>query len=163
MDLILDYKAVISDKIEEKMLTEVELRAAKIPYIGHFAVHYFFVIRIDNLEQRWEVWQNQHRCKSSWGHLHLNLLQPCQGVGNGVSWLEEKWQQENAQILAEIIQQSPNCYDYKNLYRYYPGPNSNTYVQWILDQAQINYSIGVKGIGKNYHRWAKSVKFLRLG
>lgn len=142
------------------MLTEVQLRAAKIPFIGYIAFHYWFVIQTGNITERWEVWQNQHRCQLSWGHLHLNLLQPHQGVGNGSSWIEQTWYGEDAEKLIKIIQKSPNTYIYNYLYRYYPGPNSNTYVQWILDQTQINYYLGRKGIGKNYHRWANKLKFL---
>lgn len=133
------------------MATTVQLRAAKLPSIlGYIAVHYWFVIMKENQQQRWEVWQNIGRCPQSWGHLHKNLMAYDSGVGNGGSWLEKEWQGERAVLLAQIIENSPQTYQYNYLYRYYPGPNSNTYVQWILNQGKVNYLLSALGIGKDY-------------
>ena len=135
------------------MLAKVELRAAKIPLIGMIASHYWFVIITPEASERWEIWQNQDRSQFSWGHLHKDLMPANQGVGNGNSWVEQTWQGKTASRLIKIIQESPDNYVYNYLYRYYPGPNSNTYAQWILQQAQINYCLSRKGIGKNYRPW----------
>ncbi len=135
----------------EKISKQVELRAAKIPFIGNVAVHYWLVIFQDSYIDRWEVWQSANRCQSSWGHLHKNLLHYNQGVGNGSSWVEYTWQGETANLLTTTIENTPQIYPYNYLYRYWPGPNSNTYVQWVLDQVKINYYLGPLGIGKNYH------------
>lgn len=133
------------------MKTIIELRAAKIPgIIGFVAVHYWFVIIRENQKDRWEIWQDRHVNQPSWGHLHKNLMSYESGVGNGQSWVENEWLEEKALILAKIIENSPYVYQYNYLYRYYPGPNSNTYVQWVLNQANINYILDRKGIGKNY-------------
>lgn len=136
------------------MTEKVELRAAKIPYLGAIAVHYWFII-YDQEVERWEIWQNKNLVNSSWGHLHKNLMNPTQGVGNGHSWAEYIWQGEEAHNLQLIIRQTPETYPYNYLYRYYPGPNSNTYIQWVLDQAKIPYSLSRKGLGKYYHRWTR--------
>lgn len=131
----------------------VDLRVAKIPFIGNIAFHYWFVIvEKDNVE-RWEIWQNQGLVSSSWGHLHQNLMMITQGVGNGDSWLEQQWYNQDAEILAKIIRSTPQKYPYNYIYRYYPGPNSNTYIQWIFDRAEINYSLSWRGWGKYYHRY----------
>jgi hypothetical protein len=145
------------------MTTTVQLRAAKIPsIIGYIAVHYWFVIIKDNQTQRWEIWQNPGKCQESWGHLHKNLM-PCNsGVGNGGSWLEKEWQGEVANMLAEIIEQSPETYQYNHLYRYYPGPNSNTYVQWVLNQGKTNYLLSALGIGKDYTKKIGMQKYDRV-
>ncbi|WP_088241477.1 DUF3750 domain-containing protein [Calothrix rhizosoleniae] len=133
------------------MATTVQLRAAKLPSIvGYIAVHYWFVVIKENQQERWEVWQNRGRCPESWGHLHKNLMPWDSGVGNGGSWLEKEWQGEMAGLLAEIIENSPTKYGYKYVYRYYPGPNSNTYVQWILNEGKANYLLSALGVGKDY-------------
>ncbi|ELR98442.1 DUF3750 domain-containing protein [Gloeocapsa sp. PCC 73106] len=128
----------------------VQLRAAKIPFIGNIAVHYWLVTWHNQSVDRWEVWQRAHRCQHSWGHLHRNLMYYAQGVGNGASWVEAEWQGMEADLLIATIINSPDSYPYKYLYRYWPGPNSNTYVQWILNQAQTQYSLSSLGIGKDY-------------
>jgi hypothetical protein len=128
----------------------VQLRAAKIPLIGKIAVHYWLVIIQPQTIERWEVWQRANCCQTSWGHLHKDLMEHSQGVGNGSSWVETEWVDAGAEILINIIRNTPNNYPYKYQYRYWPGPNSNTYVQWVLNQAKTNYYLGSLGIGKNY-------------
>lgn len=132
------------------METIVQLRSAKIPFIGWLAVHYWYVIIRDNQQERWEIWQKPSLSKESWGHLHKNLMHVDSGVGNGPSWLETSWTGKLALNLADRIENSPASYPYNYCYRYFPGPNSNTYVQWILNQAGVNYRLSVKGIGKYY-------------
>ncbi len=130
----------------------VELRVAKIPYIGFIAVHYWFVINQNNQFQRWEIWQKANCKKPSWGHLHKNLMPYSQGVGNDISWVECQWFDRRAKRLIEIIENTPQIYPYNNEYKYYPGPNSNTYVQWVLNQAKLNYLLSKKGLGKNFFK-----------
>ncbi|MEP0060720.1 MAG: DUF3750 domain-containing protein [Rhodopirellula bahusiensis] len=55
-----------------------------------------------------------------------------------------------AGYLSTRIEASPTTYPWKERYRIYPGPNSNTYVQWILGS---QYTLGWRGIGRRYsHR-----------
>lgn len=128
----------------------VHLRAAKIPLIGFIALHYWYVVIKSQQQDRWEIWQKPSLTRESWGHLHKNLMPVNSGVGNGASWLETSWQGDLAQQLATIIESSPATYPYNQCYRYFPGPNSNTYVQWILKQVDSNYRLSFKGIGKYY-------------
>lgn len=128
----------------------VQLRAAKIPFIGAIAIHYWYVILQENQVTRWEIWQKPDLSPDSWGHLHKNLMPVNSGVGNGASWLETVWTGELAHQLAEILENSPETYPHKYLYRYFPGPNSNTYAQWILNQVKSDYRLSIKGIGKHF-------------
>lgn len=132
------------------MTIKVQLRAAKIPKIGFLAVHYYYVIFKENQADRWEIWQNAALIPSSWGHLHKNLLSINSGVGNGGSWLEKAWTGEMAETLSQIIENSPYYYPYNYFYLYFPGPNSNTYAQWVLKQADCNHFLSFRGIGKYY-------------
>jgi hypothetical protein len=132
----------------------VELRVAKIPgVVGWVAVHYWFVIHIEGQAERWEVWQLPSQNETSWFHIHKNLLPFAQGVGNGDSWVETQWQGEQAQKLSDILKSSPQQYPNLNNYHYWPGPNSNTYVQWTLNQAGLAHQLIPQGIGKNHMGW----------
>ena len=135
-------------------LVRVELRAAKIPSLpGLIADHYWLLVfRAADGSQpqkcdRWEVWQQAHQNKSCWGHLHKNLLPPYQGVGNGPSELIRQWINEEALPIIEKIEASPQTYPFLNTYRYWPGPNSNTFAQWIVGE-KVN--LGVRAIGRNF-------------
>ncbi|WDE14058.1 DUF3750 domain-containing protein [Thalassomonas haliotis] len=140
--------------ITEKTAASVELRAARIPgIVGIIADHYWFVIDKggeEKVKQRWEVWQNKDAGGQSWHYLHKNLKDWQSGVGNGPSRLEYCWYGLEAQSLIEAIETSPSQYPYVPCYRYWPGPNSNTYVQWVLDQARITEIPGPSAIGKDY-------------
>lgn len=128
----------------------VELRAAKIPYLGWVAVHCWFVV-VRGLElDRWEIWQNRAVRSPSWGHLHKNLMSAHCGVGNGTSWMIATWTGDTAEHLAHIIEHSPDLYPYNDLYRYFPGPNSNTYVRWVLWQADLSHPLEPRAIGQHY-------------
>lgn len=128
----------------------VELRAAKIPWIGYLAVHYWYGIIRSEHSDRWEVWQTPGLSRESWGHLHKNLMPVTAGVGNGDSWIAAVWEGDLALRLAHIIETSPEYYPYCRQYRYFPGPNSNTYGQWVLTQAGLDYRLGFKALGQHY-------------
>lgn len=139
----------------------VELRAARIPgVIGIVADHFWFVL-IDEAEgrrDRWEIWQKadvagQSFCQS-WGHLHKNLMAPERGVGGdqpearSPSRLVTTWYGQEASTLMERIKSSVAYYPFCYRYAYWPGPNSNTFAQWVLNS--IGYRLAPTAIGKDY-------------
>ena len=132
----------------------VELRAAAIPGVpGLIADHHWLLVsrgtaagRLESYD-RWEVWQRANKNESCWGHLHKNLLQPFQGVGNGPSRLIQKWINDDAFSLVEKIESSPNDYPFRDNYKYWPGPNSNTYAQWVVKD---KIKLGIRAIGKSF-------------
>jgi Protein of unknown function (DUF3750) len=130
-------------------MTAVELWSAKIPGLFSFAEHHWFVIRDNGQVDRWEIWQRKNVGGSSWGHLHKNLIYPEGGVGNGPGQQLCQWQDEAALHLKSKIEDSPETYPWSSRYLVWPGPNSNTYVQWVLAQY---YSLGWRGFGKAYSR-----------
>jgi len=137
--------------MNSKNIYKVQLRSAKIPCLGLIADHFWFVIFQGNQVDRWEVWQQVNSCEMSWGHLHKNLMHHEKGVGNGASRLEHEWYDIEAVRLTTSIEQSPELYPLQNTYHYWPGPNSNTYVQRILNQAKLDYILGPTAIGKDYY------------
>ena len=135
-------------------MIKVELLAARIPGIpGIIADHYWLLIlrscKVQCLDtcDRWEVWQHPCQNASCWGHLHKNLLPPYQGVGNGPSRLIRQWLDEEALSIMERIESSPNNYPFIHQYGYWPGPNSNTFAQWVV---QDQMTLGSRAIGKSF-------------
>lgn len=105
-----------------------------------FARHPWFVVNRRETLSRWEVLQTPQRCRTSWGHLHKDLYSPTQGIVK--YFFSEKYLWNRSELLgyiegdvaremAEFIESSPQSYPF--CYRYsLRGPNSNTYVQWVL-------------------------------
>jgi hypothetical protein len=130
----------------------VELWTARVPVVGRFAEHHWLEIVRDGTADRWEVWQDPDCGGESWGHVHRNLLAPSEGVGNGPGRRLQRWIDDTASDLAERIESSPTEYPWRDWYRMIPGPNSNTFVQWVL---QDLHRLGWRGIGRGYARHAR--------
>ena len=75
------------------------------------------------------------------------LLNPYQVVGNGTSQLIKQWIDKEALSIAKKVESSPHTYPFINNYRYWPGPNSNTFAQWIAGE---KVKLGRRSIGKNF-------------
>ena len=71
------------------------------------------------------------------------------GVGAGESWSLAEFAGEEANRIHAALT-SPQDYPYRETYHYWPGPNSNTYVAWILRKAGIQFGLPTGAIGKDY-------------
>jgi hypothetical protein len=130
----------------------VQLRYATLPSpLSHVAIHYWFAVFTsdDKKWSRWEVWQNPDQVPASWGHVHKNLMHPDSGVGGGAYKIEKEWRGKRARNIINVLNK-PNEYLYRNQYHAWPGPNSNTYVAWVLKQARIPVDLNPKAIGKDF-------------
>jgi len=133
----------------------VQLRYAPLPLIGMVAVHYWFVAVDDaGACHRWEVWQTPDaggkggRCLS-FGHVHRDLKPPEEDVGGGPARLAAEWRGEQAAAILTVLGRAcgyPHC----RRYRYWPGPNSNTFVSWVLREAGVTQPLVWKAFGKRY-------------
>jgi hypothetical protein len=119
------------------------------PPIGLFAVHYWFVVLEGGKAQRWEVWQTKNAGGRSIGHVHCDLKGPDEGVGGGPACIAMEWRDETALKVKNVLVNAKN-YPYCQTYRYWPGPNSNTFAAWVLRQAGIEFPLARKAIGCKY-------------
>lgn len=131
---------------------QVELHAARIPVIGAFAHHHWFVVEQDGVRDRWEVWQTANAGGIAYGHVHRNLWPPERGVGNGPGWVIRCWSGHAARELIQEIEASPTTYPWREFYLPFPGPNSNTYVQWLLGE---RFRLGRLAPGRAWARWPR--------
>ena len=130
----------------------VELRYASLPFpLSALAVHHWFVVFDENACTRWEVWQTKNAGGFCIGHVHRDLKGPDEGVGGGPARLAASWDGPVAARLASILG-GIQSYPYCERYRYWPGPNSNTFAAWVLRQAGVEHELHWKAFGKNYRR-----------
>ena len=135
-------------------MIRVELRCAGLPFIGFLAVHYWFVVEQDGERHRWEVWQSAGAGGRNVGHLHCDLKLPEADVGGGPSRVEAEWAGDEARRIAEVLLRCGSDYPYCARYLPWPGPNSNTFVAWVLARAGVEHRLGWRGLGRNYGRKA---------
>ncbi len=133
------------------MAVVVELRYAPLPLIGAIAVHYWFVTTHDSGEcHRWEVWQTKNAGGRSIGHVHCDLKRPEDGVGGGASRVVAKWHGAQANTIAAVLRDA-EAYPHCGRYRMWPGPNSNTFVAWVLRKAGVKHRLGWRAHGARYN------------
>jgi len=116
---------------------------ATLPY--SFAQHPWFVVNQKGNVSRWEIfWQARYVHIFRWGYLHKDFYKLTQGVEMFLFSQKHFWgpgklrgyveggEGSVAQRMAAFIENSgetyPHCQTYSLL-----GPNSNTYVQWVLN------------------------------
>ncbi len=128
----------------------VQLRCAKIPHIEAIAVHCWFALWDPDVKQwqRWEVWQSPG---GPWEHVRrrTGFSAATDGVGAGPGWVLAEWTGPAAQRIRTVCQH-PDAYPWTVTYRYWPGPNSNTYVAWVLRQANVPADLPPAAIGAGY-------------
>ncbi|MCO8124824.1 DUF3750 domain-containing protein [Stieleria sp. TO1_6] len=130
----------------------VELWSSRLPIWAWFAEHNWLVVLRPQQIDRWEIWQHADKGGQSWGHLHRNLFAADTGVRQNPSTRVHRWVGDQAIELAQRIESSPQVYPWCQTYRYAPGPNSNTYVQWCL---QDRYRLGWRAIGRGFQSVGK--------
>jgi len=128
---------------------KVQLKYAPLPYIGAIAWHYWFVVCDATGRQRWEVWQTKNAGRFCIGHVHRDLKQPDDGVGGGPSRLAFQWEGPEALRLVQVLEKVQS-YPFCERYRLWPGPNSNTFVAWVLREARIDFDLDPRGIGRRF-------------
>lgn len=137
-------------KFERPNVTVVQLVRARLPNALYvIAVHYWFNAWDARTRrwERWELWQEEGVGPSSWGHIHRDLMAPWSNVGGGEAVIEEQWTGEDAERLIATLHR-PEDYPDRGTYRAWPGPNSNTYVAWVLRESGVSADLGPLGIGK---------------
>ena len=130
----------------------VQLRYAMLPrFLRAIAVHYWFAVFDPALRQwhRWEVWQTKHAGGKSIGHVHCDLRHPDCGVGGGAYRLAAEWGGSAARAICAVLE-NVQSYPHRDRYRAWPGPNSNTFVAWVLREAGLHHSFDPRAIGKDY-------------
>jgi len=132
----------------------VRLWTASLPYaLGALASHHWFAV-YDPAEgrwRRWEVWQSRGAGGTSWGHVHLDLMRPDSPVGGGPARVAAEWRGQAAEAIRAVLE-NPEAFPHRDRYRYWPGPNSNTYVEWVLRSAGVACDLGPRAIGRSTPR-----------
>jgi hypothetical protein len=130
----------------------VQLRCSTVPDpLRLLVVHYWFAVFDPETERwhRWEVWQQANAGGTSWGHVHKDLMNADANTGGGPMQVRAEWHGPEARALAQAVARSPEYPD-RGRYLAWPGPNSNTYVAWVLRRAGVAADLEPRGIGKDY-------------
>ena len=145
---------------------QVFICASKMPMPFSFAMHTWIVTIDHGKINRYEVWGYTDLRKPADGHLHINLFQPWVGVrvfpshhshieakrfSSKILYKLEGEVDSLADHIIKFIENNLDTYPYAKNYHYFPGPNSNTFTQWVINQfPELEYKLPWSAIGKNY-------------
>lgn len=126
-----------------------------------FAIHPWFVLNNKGEISRWEIgfsFSNTYS-KTGCGYIYKNWKPSFQGIGFfpfavgkffNRSSLVGKIEGEEAKKVIDFIYNSPSTYTHCNEY-YLWGPNSNTYVQWVINNfPESGLKLSNNAYGKDY-------------
>ena len=60
-----------------------------------------------------------------------------------------EWRGDDARKLRAVLERA-HAYPHCHLYRYWPGPNSNTYAAWALRKAGLAHDLDPRAFGKDF-------------
>lgn len=121
----------------------------------NFFRHPWIVLNKKGEISRWEIRHSLN--KENGTHLFINNQPPFEGINKTV-FIKNKWkvnllgsmERDVALNVIDFVEKSKDNYPYINEYSGC-GPNSNTYVQWVLDKfPEFKIKLSWRFIGKNY-------------
>lgn len=125
----------------------VRLYYTPLHVIGFMAIHPHLITFDEEGWHRWEVWYTGD-LHNDGEHVYKDLFPLNADIGWGPE-LEMQWQGEEAKKIINALYHR-HRYPYKNEYWFWPGPNSNTFISWVLEQAKIEFDPPWRAWGSSY-------------
>lgn len=155
-DIIISVQELIDN---DKYQVFIYGSKAHLPFV--FACHSWIVLNKKGLISRWEIIFRKNK-NQDLGYLHIDELPPFRGIsiipfmnrifskGRMLGYIEGGSGSLAEEVL-KFVEQSK--YEYPYLKKYIlTGPNSNTYVQWVLNKfPELKVKLSWHFIGKNYN------------
>ncbi len=127
--------------------------SAALPHpMGALARHPWIAVRASG-ERDWERWEVM--CCADGGPLgtversHVDPLSD-HGAGGGDVRIHGVWSGRAAEPLVACVRSEAPAYPQRDRYRAWPGPNSNTFVDWVLRRCDIPVALPAPSIGKDH-------------
>ena len=141
----------------------VFLFSSPLPLPAIFVSHTWIVTARKGKLTRWEGWDRKKLIKKSYGYIYSNLFKdPTVGValfpfsryprwqGSLVNFIEGK-RGSIAEKIVMFMNLKARAYPFAFRYLMIPGPNSNTFVQWVLNHfPDSGLKLPWNAFGKNY-------------
>lgn len=142
----------------------VFILSSPIPYPFAFARHFWFVIKVGEDWERWEFGQFKSAPDKKIG-VFKDLMPLTMGM-NRYFWKSKPRHKSYLHFslsaeepvtgkIIDFLRQEAADYPLRDTYRYL-GPNSNTFVQWVLYHfPELDYKLPWRAVGKRYARKLK--------
>jgi len=117
--------------------------------LGFLSTHAWFLTKPADRDsfQRWEV---SYIPDGPYEHVRLNHRLPTEYVSGSRVFVWAERVGPEAAGLVEFIEANAPLYPCRSHYYFYPGPNSNTFIQWMLDEAGWDVELPYTSIGSDW-------------
>ena len=101
-------------------------------------------------------WQRYEVARASpvppYGIIERNEMSPLTdyAAGGGDTRIHGTWRGREAEEAIECLHREVPRYPYRNYYRAWPGPNSNTFVDYMMRECDLHADLPSPSIGKDY-------------
>tara|TARA_B100001123_G_C14962933_1_gene888419 strand:- start:129 stop:593 length:465 start_codon:yes stop_codon:yes gene_type:complete len=143
------------------------LYKTRLPLPLSFAYHYFFVLKISGTDEhrvevhrQWPAELQANKMSKQTDFVLEDYYSGNEGLpmfylgdSRDKHWRWPGIKCETFILSNEQVNQFRNCvtnYPYRHTYHYWPGPNSNTFTKYILDQLQLDHKFPVTAVGWRY-------------
>lgn len=110
--------------------------------------HTWFVVQRAEAVQptRWEVFVHPG---GIYGYVFADLYAPEADLGSGGTYVVAEVRGPQAEPLIECIESAAANYPCRDFYLLYPGPNSDSFTQWVLNTCEWNVELPPEVVGKD--------------
>jgi hypothetical protein len=123
-----------------------------LPPASLIARHTWFAVRGSG-EQRWERWEIWYKdaSETSWGYVARNAQGPWDWNGApGPILIHGELRGPQAAAFIECLRDASPRYEHRDFYVFWPGPNSNTYVDAMLSRCGFPVDLPPTAVGKDW-------------
>ncbi len=137
------------DEHAESDQAVVRVYGAPIRYLERVAIHTWIVTKRADEQwfHRWEIWE----CPGDdYGMVCQDFNSPDSRAGALYTFVIGEMIGPEAESVIDFVEDEAPGYVYRETYIPIPGPNSNTFIQWLLDQSGWGMKLEPCAIGA---RW----------
>jgi len=125
------------------------LSGALAPPMSQIARHSWFAVRGQG-ETEWERWEVWNHGDEQWGYVVRRKRDPLRWDLAGRPALHAVWRGARAHKAIACIRRESPQYPDRNSYIPWPGPNSNTFIDWLLRRCLLDAELPATAVGKDY-------------
>ena len=136
------------------------------------ATHVWIVTVYNGIINRWDILHKEQPAEKCVGHLHKNFQKPFQGLPKYYFENKEHWnsslvgfvsgkKESVAHTVFTFVEKQITTYQYTTSYVMLPGPNSNSFVQWVIDSFSLPIVLPATALGKNYFKYCTFVNSVK--
>ena len=127
----------------------VRVYGSTIPFLQQIAIHTWVVTKRagEHTFHRWEIWLCP---EGDYGVVCLDRAHPAQSIAWAPPFVLGQKIGEAAESIVAFVEQASPQYPFQNTYFAVPGPNSNTYVQWVLNNTGWSLKLQPCAVGADW-------------